>query len=478
MKSKNPLRKLLNKPKQEIWTSSADNNRKKWLSRSNIEYQTHRVKFGFGRANRAKLFEEFARYNARLRGLLDTNDESTALKESRKYIKKSSVKRGLWKLWQHAANLHDLIGRAWSCKCKGLHRACLLLRHETNVEHIEFSICFLYAPSLTNSTCPWSWKEMSAQHMDNNLPGENITLVVPQVSRSEAWLPKPPLKSSMRNTSLSALPSRPKVNWTNLPSVTAESSRQSTRPAVITDLCSTLATYDPASSASSIYGLLEGDQDSYVLRQGAKRKPPGQVYQTVSLESLLNRRSGFLLDRRQRYKIASILASSHLQLYPSPWLHTHWSKKDIIFDMDPQDTRGIQIDRPYILRAVFTQATDPASSYASSDRSLATLGILLIELCFGTALEDHEMRQQYHSSNGEQVAAPDLAAALDLAVALEWSQSVYGEAGETYADAVNWCLRGQMAGFKNDKWREELFANVVRPLQSCHEQMYPTSRDE
>ena len=438
------------------------------------------MKFGFGRANRTKLFEELARYNARLRGLLDTNDESTALKESRKYIKKSAVKRGLWKLWQHAASLHDLIDQAWCCKCKGLHRACLLLHHETDFECIEFSICFLYAPSLINSPCPWSWKEMSAQHMDNNIPGENITLVVPQISRSEASLPKPPLKSSMRNASLSALPSRPKVNWASqsLPSVTAESSHQSTRPAVITDLCSTLATYDPASSASSVYGLLEGDKDSYVLRQGAKKKPPGKVYQTVSLESLLNRKSGFLLDRRQRYKIASILASSHLQLYPSPWLHTHWSKKDIVFDVDPQDTRGIQIDQPYMLRAVCTQPANPASSYASSDRSLATLGILLIELCFGTALEDHEMRRQYHSSDGEQVAAPDLAAALDLAVALEWSQLVRGEAGETYADAVNWCLRGQMAGSKDDKWREELFANVVRPLQSCHEQMYPMNRNE
>lgn len=321
---------------------------------------------------------------------------------------------------------------------------------------------------------------MSAQHINNKVSGGNITLLVPQVSKSEVSLqvPKPPLKSSMRNPSLSALPSRPKVNWTNSPSATAESSHQSTRPAVITDLCSTLATCDPDSSASSVYGLLEGEEDSYVLRHGAKRKPPGQVHQTVSLESLLNKDSDLLLDRRQRYKVAYILASSHLQLYPSPWLHTHWSKKDIIFDIDPQDTRGIQIDQPYMLRAVSAQTADPASSYASSDRSLATLGILLIELCFGTALEDHEMRRQYHSSDGEQVAAPNLAAALDLAVALEWSQSVHGEAGATYADAVNWCLRGQMAGSKDDKWREELFANVVRPLQSCHEQMYPMSRSE
>lgn len=433
------------------------------------------MKFGFGRANRAKLFEEFARYNARLRQLLDTNDESTALQQSRKSIKNMVVKKTLWKVWRQAASLHDLMGRAWCCQCKDLHRACLLLHHEIHV--VEFSICFLYAPSLTNRPCPWTWKEMSAQHIDNIVSGGNTTLVVPQVSRSEVSLPKPPLKSSMRNASLSALPSHSKVSWTNLPSPTAEAPLQSTGPAVITDFCSTLATCDQASSASSIVGLLKGDEDSYILRQGANAKPPGEVYQKVSLESLLNRSSGHLLDRRQRYQIAYTLASSHLRLYPSPWLHSHWNKKDIIFDMDPQDTRCIQIDQSYMLRAVSAQTAPPAS-YASGDRSLPTLGILLIELCFGTALEDHEMRRQYQSSVGQQNVPPDLAATLDLAVALEWSRSVCGEAGETYAHAVNWCLRGQRAGAKDDKWREELFANVVRPLQSCHEQMYPMSTDE
>lgn len=63
-------------------------------------------------------------------------------------------------------------------------------------------------------------------------------------------------------------------------------------------------------------------------------------------------------------------------------------------------------------------------------------------------------------------------------MALEWAGFVYGEAGETYADAVDWCLRGQFPGTKDDKWREELFENVVRPLQSCHEKMHLTSLED
>lgn len=84
------------------------------------------------------------------------------------------------------------------------------------------------------------------------------------------------------------------------------------------------------------------------------------------------------------------------------------------------------------------------------------------------------MRQRYQTSTGQASSTPDLAAALDLAVALEWSRSVVGEAGELYADAVQWCLKVQMTDAKSDKWREELFTNVVQPLQSCHDQLYPT----
>lgn len=102
---------------------------------------------------------------------------------------------------------------------------------------------------------------------------------------------------------------------------------------------------------------------------------------------------------------------------------------------------------------------------------------MLVELCFGTALENQEMRRQYHSSRGSQTPTPDLAAALDLAVALKCSQSIGGDAGEAYADAVSWCLRGHLAVAHDDRWRERLFLNVVRQLQSCHEQLHPMSRD-
>ena len=433
------------------------------------------MKFGFGRANRAKLFDELARYNARLRELLDTNDKSAALKQSRAHIKTSFARKRLWKFWQHAACLHDLLGQAWCCQCKHLHRACLFLRHETNIEHIEFSICFLYAPSLITDRFPWSWREVDARHIEHDMSEANLSLVVPEISTPQSSVQQPSFKSSLRKHTNAPPLSRPKVNWVDPRSLAANSAHHTTGTTAITDLCSTIATCD---TANDTLGLLKGEEDSYVLQRRVSTRSPREAYQTVTLESLLNKTSGLLLNRRQRYQIGLTLASSHLQLYPSPWLHSHWSKRDIIFKLDPHDPRSIQIDQPYMLQGVSTQTATPTPSYAISDRCLPTLGILLIELCFGIPLEDHEMRRQYHPLGESQTAAPDLAAALDLAVALEWSRSVGGEAGEAYADAVSWCLKGQFAGSRDDKWREELFVNVVRPLQSCHEQLHPISREE
>ena len=446
-------------------------------------YQTQRVKFGLGRANRAKLFEDFARYNARLRELLDINDRSAALLRSRQHIKNSVVNKKLWKVWRYATSLHDLLSHAWCCQCKHLHHACLFLHHGTNIEHIEFKICFLYAPSLVPDPCPWSWKEVNAQHVHHDDSGEDLTLVVPYVPHLRPSVSRLTPKSSMRSPDSSPLPSRPKVTWTNAASpAAAHASRQHIRSIAITDLCSTIATCDPADNT---FGRLAGEKESYILQRGAKTQWIGEAHETISLEDLLSKTSANPLNRRQRYQIAFTLASSHLQLYPSPWLHSYWSKKDIVFNMDPQDPRSIHTDQPYMLRAVSAQTTTQPptttspSSYTSRDRSLTTLGILLIELCFGTALEDHEMRRQCHTSTPPQQtnASLDLAATLDLAVALEWSRSVVEEAGETYADAVNWCLKGQCAGAGDGRWREDLFVNVVRPLQTCYEHLHPVCRD-
>lgn len=98
---------------------------------------------------------------------------------------------------------------------------------------------------------------------------------------------------------------------------------------------------------------------------------------------------------------------------------------------------------------------------------------MLLELCFGIALEDHETRQK-DSASGQ---APN--PYLDLAAALEWCPRAVEEAGPEFADAILWCLynmpRNGEAYGKLERWREELFVKVVEPLQYCHDQLRAVS---
>ena len=54
---------------------------------------------------------------------------------------------------------------------------------------------------------------------------------------------------------------------------------------------------------------------------------------------------------------------------------------------------------------------------------MTTLGILLLELCFGIAFEDHTIRQKYVLADGQFTPY------LDQAAGLEWSASASDEAG-------------------------------------------------
>ena len=104
-----------------------------------------------------------------------------------------------------------------------------------------------------------------------------------------------------------------------------------------------------------------------------------------------------------------------------------------------------------------------------ADHGMSTLGIILLELCFGIALEDHEIRRNFVSLDGQPNPG------LDLVAAMQWcDRYANDEAGPEFAGAIDWCLRNPTArtiGAKEQGWREELFTQVVEPLQYCHKQL-------
>lgn len=457
----------MSQPKSKIISAS----RSKWTSKANIEFQTQRIKFGLGRANRNRLFDELTKYNARLRDLLDTNEKSSRLQRSRENLKKSLVTEILWCYWRYAKGLHTLVTGAFSCRCKESHFVQLRLHHQTQITKVEFRLRFLFASKLDPSRIPWTWREIDVLRKEQAELSEDISLTVPALSPTSSspsiilnLTPGPPQQFPSLQSKI-----RPTVKWAKSESRHGKQPpAQATDSKSIKDLCTTMSICEPDTDC---LGFLEDDDNLYSLNVITCWNTSDIFESVVTLEDLMSKKSPIRLDRRQRYSIALTLASSHLQLQSSAWLGPRWVKSDIVFHRDSKTPNKAILNYPYISRPCFSKPTEALSPFPITDRGLPTLGILLIELCYGMPLEEHEMRKQYTSTSGSHTSSPDLEAALDLAVALEWSRSVNGEAGEQYADAVDWCLRTRRMEGTDHKWREEFFRNVVVPLQFCHEQL-------
>jgi len=176
----------------------------------------------------------------------------------------------------------------------------------------------------------------------------------------------------------------------------------------VVDLCHTI-TY---SGVSPSLGCLADTENRYHIFPISETGSSGidirvHITRTPACKTSLVR-----LTRRERYVIALTIACSHLQLHDSPWLAAQWSKKDIFFHCS-KDHRIIG-EKPYIARSFHStdEALDGQSAYAVADHGLSTLGILLLELCFGIALEDHEIRKNFVALDGRPNPGTSMAAVM------------------------------------------------------------------
>lgn len=253
---------------------------------------------------------------------------------------------------------------------------------------------------------------------------------------------------------------KPKITWLDAEACSATPASAHDDRSVITDLCTSIAAYRPGLSC---FGLLKDDDACYTVYPLTKLHTTLDPHDTVTLQMLLDKDFEISLNRRQRFSIALTLASSHLQLYSTPWLSAQWSKKDVVFLRDDEAPASVIADQPYISHGFSTKVPPTAAIDVHRDRSISNLGIMLLELCFGVALEDHnKLRQVFVPSNGQSNPY------LDLAMAQEWCKCVEYEAGPLFASAIQCCLQMNSVDVKSKEGREKLFTEVVEPLLHCH----------
>ncbi|KAF8243834.1 hypothetical protein K440DRAFT_636776 [Wilcoxina mikolae CBS 423.85] len=216
----------------------------------------------------------------------------------------------------------------------------------------------------------------------------------------------------------------------------------------IEDLC--LAIHEAVNTDS--IGVITAEEGLWWRLCPANPFSPCYIRETISLDSLLERGT---LEVRDRLKLGVTLAAATMQLHATKWFgeSESWGKRDIFF---PQETANFEpagggdavsirrpiVDNPFV-RQVFstrrqntTGLANPASlatPIVQYDRSLFSLGIILLELWRGKRLED---LPEYPQSNIQNIDIAQFQTAFHL------MDKIREEAGPMYGDAVRRCIRG------------------------------------
>lgn len=184
----------------------------------------------------------------------------------------------------------------------------------------------------------------------------------------------------------------------------------------------------------------------------------------ISLQQVLQNPRGCAIKRAHRVQVALDVASTQLRLESTSWKRTQLQSQHVLFSRGAKD--DMIVDRPYIL-ANFDARPPTGSKQAQSTvgPSFACLGILLMELWFGVAFDNHELWKQagleQHKSNP----------AMRIVVAILWAINFGDDAGPELAGAVNWCLQDSPSSLTGDQWRKDLAEKVVLRLQNCRDWM-------
>jgi len=418
-------------------------------AKSKWDYETFRLKFSFNGPVRNELLDQLKECNGRLEKLLSTSDKVSALQNAAPANTKqtSALETAFKKAWKKSDLLFKALQKAWQCSCQRYHFANLRLEHRTLPE-IYFEVILMFVAPSSQANTPWSWRELQC--------GQMIDCSFPQKPVKPSTAPQSPCPPNCTLVpALSPTPARRKKVALTTPAPTVPKIELDIPVDPSVKLCQLLGDEENG----KCMGIICHDDETYHLHPFTKRKRPDDSG-PLTLDHILSSSFEGHLTRRQRYSIALLLASSVAQLQFTPWLSTGLTKEDVLFFPWEDDDCGVPYHEPFI-RQGFPLHHPATSNTKANDCNFYSLGILLLELCFGRRLEDHPLRKRHLAGAGEAKQA------LDLMAALKWSQSVGDEGGDDYASAVKWCFTG--ANNANQSWRGDLIQNVIRPLEMCQE---------
>ena len=448
------------------------------------EYEFRRVKHVLSRKSRDKIVRDLTTKNEELQKLFSSSERLAGYRVQRKAPTKFR------RIREQASALYNVLEQAWKCPCTGTtppHQANLLLENRNGTggkkkgfqlddsSEVRLDMLLLLKPEINRF--PLSWRETEVILLE---PEEDCS--TPSITSRSKLVSSDPKDSRMNIQLDSSLTTRSKkVRFPDVVHPPAEAECLNFAAlAQIHDLCSTLM------HGHRIEGTVE-EPLGYLLDDRNRRhafypstRPPvfSQHTETVTLGSLISqsrrlREPGVekaRMSRLERYSIAATLASSLLQLYNSPWVGESWSKNDIYF---VKAAEGSPIfDRPYITRRFKSSlggdsitSGNGASIRDNSAKSIEALGIMLLELCFGEAIEDQPFRKKYLGADGQPNDMTDFCTAKQW-----WQDHALGEGGPEFHTAIRRCLFCAFApkstSLEDDELCAALYSEVVEPLET------------
>jgi hypothetical protein len=442
------------------------------MSRSYAVLQAKKVAYAFTIPQREALLEEIESFNSKLENVLIANDRISGLNcQTASTPSKPRVPKSLLQFWRHADCMFRLLSQAWTCHCKGLHCARLWLKqriaatadmkimlqfcHDTRrCMHIQLEdnpalipTCHGSAASLRLPLRPIGQQftvpsiMVQSTNTATKISGNASTVTVSRIDSRVSWAPGHQQQQQQQQQAI-ALP---------------------IKDLGASELCETIRASGDAVGVGEHYGgLTDPISDRHYTVSALESSYP--TTRTVTLADIIDGKLSVTLTRIQRYSTAVTLASSLLQLESTSWARG-WTAGDVHFAHDSTAAPGatLEHDKPFFL------AHFGLTSATIEDR-FKSLGALLLELCFGKPLDEHELWRQA----GFAMAKTN--PMMRHFVACEWSKAVEGEAGEQYANAVRFCLHQGPASLSDEKWRVDFAQAVVWPLQQCYESMQPSKR--
>jgi hypothetical protein len=267
----------------------------------------------------------------------------------------------------------------------------------------------------------------------------------------------------------------------------------------ILDLCTTIQ-----HSKANTYLDHPMDIRKEYLRFSLGTKMIRQKEGSISLQELLEGNPHHFPPAK-RVMVATILASSLLQLQRTQWIKDDWSKRDIFFRTRDD---AVIFEQLYLLtefassivalatdnsekEGAYSVETDLTSSIASTiagrtltvttsnmtkslssvqpfhlKKSLQCLGIVLIELCFG---EPIERNQNKVTVRPQEPINNETNHDFCLAIANKWTWQEISAWDPSFSDPIDMCLRfpnlGRAKQGRYDEIVQEIYSGIVKPLQ-------------